>query len=81
MSQTAVTLPASLQQPEGSDLESWMQTRIARTSSPRPAACAALASPLGIAFSPLPGAGPACAVEQPQAVAALIAAMLNNETA
>lgn len=36
MSQTAVTLPASLQLPEGSNLESWMQTRIARTSSPRP---------------------------------------------
>ena len=46
-----------------------------------PAACAALAAALGLPFSLLPGAGHACVVEQPQAVAALIAAMLNNEKA
>ena len=41
-----------------------------------PAACAALGGSLGLPFRLLPGAGHACAVEQPQAVAALIAAML-----
>ena len=47
-----------------------------------PAACAALASRLGLPFTLLPGAGHACAVQQPQAVAALIAALLmNHETA
>lgn len=46
-----------------------------------PAACAALAGALGLPFSLLPGAGHACVVQQPQAVAALIAAMLPMETA
>ena len=35
MSQTAVNLPASLQQPAGSNLEAWMQTRIARFATRR----------------------------------------------
>lgn len=46
-----------------------------------PAACAALATTLGLPFSQLPGAGHACVLEQAQAVAALIAAMLPMETA
>ena len=35
MSQALTDLPASLQQPEGSNLEAWMQTRIARFSTRR----------------------------------------------
>lgn len=41
-----------------------------------PAACAALAGRLGLPFSLLPGAGHACAVEQAEAVAALITALI-----
>ena len=35
MSNTPTDLPASLQQPAGSSLEAWMQTRIARFSTRR----------------------------------------------
>lgn len=40
-----------------------------------PLACAALADALGLRFTLLPGAGHACPVEQPQAVAGLVRAM------